>query len=537
MRTLEGSNRIRGGLMGILITILVIGVGQSFTSVPMLMAQPNYYAYFSDTGQLAGGDKVRIAGVDVGEVRSFAIEGDKVKIGYTLSGTQIGTDSRAAIRTDTILGKKTLEIEPRGTTALRANQALPLGQTTTPYQIYDAFFDVTKAASGWDTQTVKRSLNVLSETIDQTYPHLSAALDGVARFSDTIGKRDEQVRQLLANANKIAGVLGNRSQQINALLVNAQTLLAAINERSYAVSMLLERVSEFSSQVTGFINDNPNLNHVLEQLRVISDILKDRKFDLVDVLSTLSKFTASLAEAIASGPFFKVMLVNLLPSWLLQPFVDAAFKKRGIDPEEFWRNAGLPSWRFPDPNGTRFPNGAPAPGPEVLEGTPEHPGPAVVAGHPCSYTPTPETLPRPNDPLPCSHLSTGPFGPNPYSNPPGQDYTLPDVITSPPNPNGPGFTPGVPAAAVPGQLPPDMGGVPAPLPPAPPGARTVPVGPLPPEGPDFTPGIAPLPPALNGPPPPPGPGPAPGPADTPPFTGNPPYQPPGTGGLFTTGSP
>ncbi len=528
MRVLESSNRVRNGLMGILILLLVIGVGQSFASVPVLFAQPMYYAQFSDTGGLSGGDKVRIAGVDIGEVKSMEIEGDKVKIGYTLNGTQIGTESRAAIRTDTILGRKTLEIEPRGTTALAASGVLPLGQTTTPYQIYDAFFDVTKAASGWDTETVKRSLNVLSETIDQTYPHLSAALDGVARFSDTIGKRDEDVRKLLSNANKIAGVLGNRSQQINALLTNAQTLLAAVNERSYAVSMLLERVSEFSTQVAGFVNDNPNLNHVLEQLRTISDLLKERKFDLVDVLSTLSKFTASLAEAIASGPFFKVMVVNLLPPWLLQPFVDAAFKKRGIDPEKFWGDAGLPSWRFPDPNGSRFPNGAPAPGPEVLEGTPANPGPAVVAGHPCSYTPTPDTLPRPADPLPCSHLSTGPFGPNPYSSPAGQGYTLPDVITSPPNPNGPGFTPGVPAAAVPGQLPPDMGGVPAALPPAPPGARTVPVGPLPPEGPDFTPGIAPLPPALDGPPPPPGPGPAPAPADAPVLPGNPPYLPPGS---------
>ena len=95
----------------------------------------------------------------------------------------------------------------------------------------------------------------------------------------------KQVKELLANANKIAGVLGNRSEKINALLTNAQTLLGAINERTYAVSMLLERVDQFSAQVTGFINDNPNLNHVLEQLRTISDILKERKFDLVDTLS------------------------------------------------------------------------------------------------------------------------------------------------------------------------------------------------------------------------------------------------------------
>ncbi|MGX9789096.1 virulence factor Mce family protein [Mycobacterium sp. MMS18-G62] len=520
MRTLEGSNRIRNGLMGIIILVIVIGVGQSFASVPMLFATPTYYAQFADTGGIGKGDKVRIAGVDVGRVRSMTIDGDKVVIGYSLSGTQIGTESRAAIRTDTILGRRNIEIEPRGSKPLRANGILPLGQTTTPYQIYDAFFDVTKAASGWDTQMVKRSLNVLSETIDQTYPHLSAALEGVERFSDTIGKRDDQIRQLLANANKIAGVLGSRSAQINQLLVNAQSLLAAINQRNYAVSLLLERVASFSEQVKGFIDDNPNLNRVLEQLRTISDVLRDRKFDLMDTLSTVAKFVASLGEAVSSGPFFKVLLANLLPYQILQPFVDAAFKKRGIDPEEFWRNAGLPAWRFPDPNGARFPNGAPAPGPAVLEGTPENPGPGVLKGSPCSYTPPIDGLPRPGDPLPCSHLTTGPFG--------GPEYPPPDVVTSDPNVNGPGFTPGVPSAAIPGQLPPDMPGVPAPIAPGPPGARTVPVGPLPPQPPDFTPGIAPLPPALTGPPPPPGPGPELAPAQVPPLPGNPPYLPPGS---------
>ncbi|GFM25620.1 MlaD family protein, partial [Mycobacterium sp. PO2] len=90
MRVLEGSNRVRNGLMGILIVILVIGVGQSFASVPMLFATPTYYAEFSDTGGLNNGDKVRIAGVDVGTVRSMEIDGDKVVIGYALGGTQIG---------------------------------------------------------------------------------------------------------------------------------------------------------------------------------------------------------------------------------------------------------------------------------------------------------------------------------------------------------------------------------------------------------------------------------------------------------------
>ncbi|BBX64554.1 mammalian cell entry protein [Mycobacterium saskatchewanense] len=504
MRTLEPPNRMRIGLMGILVTLLIVGVGQSITSVPMLTAKPEYYGQFTDTGGISTGDKVRIAGVDVGKVESLRIDGDHIVVKFNIGTATIGTESRLAIKTDTILGKKILEIEARGNQTLRPGSALPLGQSTTPYQIYDAFFDATKAASGWDIDTVKQSLHVLSDTIDQTYPHLSAALDGVAKFSDTIGKRDEEIKHLLAQANQVASVLGDRSDQVDRLLVNAKTLLAAFNERGRAIDALLANVAAFSQQVKGFINDNPNLNHVLEQLRTVSDILVQRKDDLAAGFTEVGKFLPSLNEAIASGPFFKVVLHNLAPYQIIQPFVDAAFKKRGIDPENFWRSAGLPEFRWPDPNGTRFPNGAPPPAPPVLEGTPDHPGPAVPPGSPCSYTPAnpggnittgDEGLPRPWNPLPCAGANIGPFG--------GPGFPAPvDVATSPPNPDGLPPTPGIPIAGRPGDPPPNAPGTPVPLPTqAPPGARTenlAPAGPTPPPS-TFAPALPPGPPAPPGP--------------------------------------
>lgn len=409
MRTLEPPNRMRIGLMGIVVALLVVAVGQSFTSVPMLFAKPSYYGQFTDSGGLHKGDRVRIAGLGVGTVEGLKIDGDHIVVKFSIGTNTIGTESRLAIRTDTILGRKVLEIEPRGAQALPPGGVLPVGQSTTPYQIYDAFFDVTKAASGWDIETVKRSLNVLSETVDQTYPHLSAALDGVAKFSDTIGKRDEQITHLLAQANQVASILGDRSEQVDRLLVNAKTLIAAFNERGRAVDALLGNISAFSAQVQNLINDNPNLNHVLEQLRILTDLLVDRKEDLAETLTILGRFSASFGETFASGPYFKVLLANLVPGQILQPFVDAAFKKRGISPEDFWRSAGCRHTGGPT-HGTRFPNGAPPPPPPVLEGTPEHPGPAVPPGSPCSYTPPADGLPRPWDPLPCANLTQGPFG-------------------------------------------------------------------------------------------------------------------------------
>ena len=498
MRTLEPANRLRIGLMGLVIMVLVIAVGQSFTSVPMLLAQPTFYGQFTDSGQLNKGDKVRIAGVDVGKVEGIKIDGDHVVMKFSTGSQTIGTESRLAIRTDTILGKKVIEIEPRGTQTLRPGGILPLGQSTTPYQIYDAFFDVTKAAAGWNIDTVKQSLNVLSQTIDQTYPHLSAALKGVADFSDTIGKRDEQITHLLAQANQIASILGDRSQQIDRLFVNSNNLLAAFNERSRAISTLLSNVSAFSAQVQYLINDNPNLNHVLEQLRTVSDLLEARKNDLAETLKVFSKSVAGLNETVASGPYFKVQLSNLLPPWILQPWVDAAFRKRGIDPQEFWRNAGLPAFRFPDPNGTRFPNGAPPPAPPVLEGTPDHPGPAVPPGSPCSYAPGPGAFPTNVNFLPCAMAGVGPFGDSPLA--------PTDIRPAPPNPNGLPPTPGIPIAGRPGFVQPDVPGTPVPIAPGPPGARTEPLGPLPgpaPGNPAAAPPPAPMPP---GPAAPPGPG-------------------------------
>src|SRR5271156_921032 len=498
MRSLQPLNRVRIGGMGALVLTLVVVVGQSFTSAPMLFAQPSYYGQFANTGQLNKGDKVRITGVVVGKVEGLKIDGDHVVIEFSTGGNTVGPESRLAIKTDTVLGKKVLEIEPRGAQTLRPGGVLPLSQSTTPYQLYDAATDITKAAAGWNIDTVKQSLNVLSQTVNQTYSHLSPALDGLARFSDTIGKRDEEITHLLAQANKVASVLGDRSAQINRLLVNAKTLLAAFNERGRAIDALLSNVSAFSAQVKNLINDNPNLNPVLEQLRAISDVLVTRKEDLAQSLRYVGQFAASLGETVSSGPYFKIVLSNLLPYWILQPWVDAAFKKRGIDPEDFWRSAGLPAFKFPDPNGTRFSNGAPPPAPPVLEGTPDHPGPAVAPGSPCSYAPPPELLPRPGNPMPCAGVDQGqgPFGPN------GPYPALHDVASSPPNPNGLPLTPGIPIAGRPGQPPPDLPGTPVPLPPnAPPGARTEPLGPAgpPPPPSTFAPGLPPGPAAPRGP--------------------------------------
>ena len=58
-------------MLGMTLLVLIVAVGQSFTSAPMLFATPSYFGQFTDTGQLNKGDKVRITGVEVGKVEGL----------------------------------------------------------------------------------------------------------------------------------------------------------------------------------------------------------------------------------------------------------------------------------------------------------------------------------------------------------------------------------------------------------------------------------------------------------------------------------
>ena len=127
-------------------------------------------------------------------------------------GVELGDRTEAAIKTETVLGNKMLEITPRGDGRLAG--AIPLERTTSPYDLPTALGDLTTTISALDTTQLSSALTTLADTFKDTPPDLKLALEGVARFSETLNTRDAQLRSLLTDANKVSAVLGKRSEQI-----------------------------------------------------------------------------------------------------------------------------------------------------------------------------------------------------------------------------------------------------------------------------------------------------------------------------------
>ncbi|BBX00491.1 mammalian cell entry protein [Mycolicibacterium moriokaense] len=436
-KPLAERNRLAVGIVGILVVVLAVIAAFSYDRIPFIKGTTDYSAYFAEAGGIKPGSDVRVSGMSVGRVSSVKLEGTKVLVDFTVrNGVELGDRTEAAIKTETVLGNKMLEITPRGDGRLEGT--IPLERTTSPYDLPTALGDLTTTISALDTTQLSSALTTLADTFKDTPPDLRIALEGVARFSDTLNARDAQLRSLLADANKVTAVLGKRSDQIASLVVNTNALLSEILSQRDSVDALMNNLTAAAAQISGLVEDNrTQLRPALDKVNGVLTILDNRKQELQRTLYLLRRYAMSFGEVLGSGPFFKASLVNLLPGQFAQPFIDAAFSDLGLDP-----NVLLPS-QLVDPGvGQPGTPALPVPFPRTGQGGEPHLNlPDAITGNPGDQGCGPPGLPLP-----------GPTGCYPYHQP------LPAPPPGDPSPGPPALGP------APGELPPPTIGPPVPAP-------------------------------------------------------------------------
>jgi phospholipid/cholesterol/gamma-HCH transport system substrate-binding protein len=429
MKTFAERNPFVIGAVGIGATAIAITVALSYQSLPFVNQTTEYSAYFAEAGGLIPMAPVQVSGFRVGQVDSIELDGPRVLVKFEVNDDiRLGDRTEAAIKTKSLLGAKVLEVMPRGD----GSQSGPIAmdRTRSPYQLPDALGDLTSTISGLNTTQVSDSLAVLANTFADTPPSLRVAVAGVARFSETLDKRDAELRNLLSNANKATGVLAERSDQIVGLVKNTNALLVQLQSQSAALDQISGNLSAVAQQIKGFIGDNRDtLKPALDKLNGVLTIVDNRKAEVQKSIKGLVHYATSLGESVGSGPFFNAYVANLLPGQFVQPFIDAAFSDLGLDPNVLTPSQqsdpqvgqpGTPPLPLPEP---RTGQGGP-PNltlPDAITGNPGDPG----CGPPGVPLPGPTGCYPYRQPLPAPPPGGPPPGPPPLGPPNQQSVDLP----------------------------------------------------------------------------------------------------------------
>jgi len=407
-------NKLVIGAIGIGVTVALMFLSVNWQSLPFVDQTKTYSAYFKQAGGLTTESKVRVSGYEVGQVAAVSLDGPQVLVKFKINKKiRLGDRAEAAIKLSTLLGNKVLEVTPRGDGQLR--DTIPLERTTSPYELPDALGDLAQTISGLNTNQLSESLTTLSDAFADTAPSLRAAVGGVGRFSRTLNERDAELRTLLENANKATTVLAERSQKVVDLVMNTNSLLVELRTQSAALDQLSNNLSGLAQQVKGFIDENREpLKPALDKLNGVLALVDNRKAEVQKSIKGLNRYALSLGESVSSGPFFNAYLANLLPGQFIQPFIDAAFKDLGLDP-----NVLLPS-EMNDPQvGQRATPALPQPFPRTGQGgEPRLTIPDAITGNPGDQQCGPPGVPLPGpgcypyrEPLPAPAPGGPPPGP------------------------------------------------------------------------------------------------------------------------------
>lgn len=378
MKSFAERNLLVLGAIGIAATAAVIAAALNYQKLPLLNQDKNVSAYFSDAGGLRPGNLVEVSGYAVGKVSSIELDGPGVLVKFKVAkNIRLGDRTEAAIKTKVILGNKFLDLTSRGTGQLKG--AIPIGRTVSPYELGDAVGDLATTISGLNTDQLSESLGTLAQTFANTPPDLGNAVQGVARFAQTVNERDAQLRTLLDNAAKATGVLATRTDQVVSLVHDSNALLAQLRTQSTALDRLAANISAVSRQLKGVIDENrPQLRPALDKLNGVLAIIDNRKERIQQAIPKLNSFAMALGESVASGPFYTAYIVNLLPGQFSQPFINAAFSDLGLDPATL-----LPSQLADPPTGQRATPPLPMPYPRTGQGgAPRVSIPDAITGNP-----------------------------------------------------------------------------------------------------------------------------------------------------------
>ena len=332
MKTFAERDPIIVGVVGVAITLGIVVGALNYGKLPFVNSNRAYSAYFADAGGLRTGAAVQVSGFRAGEVTGIDLDGPRVLVTFEVDkNIRLGNRTDAAIKTRSILGAKILELTPRGDGTVSG--PIPLDRTTSPYQLPDALGDLTATISQLDTDRLSDSWKVMAEEFSQTAPALEIALQGVARFSQTLNDRDAQLRELLTDADTVTAILAERSDAIVKMLIDSDALLTDLRSQSQALDEISGTISAVSRQIKEAIAENrQTLAPALDKLNQLLTILDDRKDRIALAIKGFNQYAISSGESMSSGPFFKFYVANLLPGQFIQPFVDAAFSDLGLDP-------------------------------------------------------------------------------------------------------------------------------------------------------------------------------------------------------------
>jgi len=276
-----------------------------------------YRAAFTNVTGLETNDFVRIAGVEVGQVKKVAIQPDTTAlVEFTADDSVVLTEgSRAVIRYDDLIGGRYLALEEGagGIKKLNPGDTIPLARTSPALDLDALIGGFRPLFRALDPDQVNALSGQLIAALQGQGGTINSFLSQTAALTSTLADRDQLIGQVIVNLNTVLGSLGDQSDQFGKAVDSLSDLVQTLASRKQDISNGLAYTNAAAGSITGLLAEArpPFAKTIHETDRAAGIVVADHDY-FDNLINTLPDAYQALARQGIYGDFFSFYLCDIV---------------------------------------------------------------------------------------------------------------------------------------------------------------------------------------------------------------------------------
>lgn len=268
-------------------------------------------ADFDDVTGLFPGDDVKLAGVQVGKVRSIEIHGEQARVTFMVDqAIDLPADSQVAVRWRNLIGQRYLYLyEGQSTDLLPKDGEAVVVDSRDVTDITDLVNTLGPLFTAVDPDQLNDLFDTLVQALDGNQDNVEGLVTDVNAILGVLAERESTVQGLITDYATITDELANRDQQIEAMIDNLLLLSETFADNTELVDRALVELGGFSEGLDGVLTANAgHLASILGNLSLITDTATGRLDELETTFQQLPFTLSELFETVNDGEYLNVYI-------------------------------------------------------------------------------------------------------------------------------------------------------------------------------------------------------------------------------------
>lgn len=277
-----------------------------------------YRAEFSDVSGLADGDFVRIAGVEVGKVKSIAVtDRSTAVVEFDVAPhVALTTSSTAAVRWENPIGDRylaLLEGQSSDAPKLIPGATIAVGNTEPALDLDTLLGGFRPLFRALDPEQVNALSNQLIGAFQGEGATIDSFLGQAAIVTNTLADRDQLIGEVIDNLNAVMGTFGEQNKQFGKAVDSLSHLVDGLAARRADITNTVAHTNAAAATIADLLSQaRPPAKEVVSQTdRVTSIIAADHEW-VDQYLETLPESYKVLSRLGIMGDFFTFYLCDLV---------------------------------------------------------------------------------------------------------------------------------------------------------------------------------------------------------------------------------